>query len=65
MAFKRKLKQISNYDENPNDSSLSSSMKELSWKQENEENRYWIRVKGYMWAKPKKSAFQLLSGGFK
>ena len=55
MAPKRKLKQISNYDENPNDSSLSSSMKEISWKQENKENRYWIRSKGYMWAKPKKS----------
>ena len=57
MAPKRKLKQISNYDENLNDSSLSSSMKEICWKQENEENRYWIRSKGYMWAKPKKMYF--------
>ena len=57
MAPKRKLKQISNCDENPNDSSLSSSMKEISWKQENEENRYWIRSKGYMWAKPKKKVY--------
>ena len=52
-----KLKKISNYDEKLNDSSLSSSMKEISWKQENEENRYWIRSKGYIWAKQKKVYF--------
>ena len=57
MAPKGKLNQISNYDENTNDSTLSSSMNEISWKQENEENRYWIRSKGYMWAKHKKVYF--------
>ena len=54
MAPKRKLKQISNYDEKSNRSSKSNSNEEeKNRKKENEEDRYYRRSKGCIRIKPK------------
>ena len=47
MAAKRKLNQISNYDEKFNGSSLSRSNKRNKPKYENEEDRLWRRLHNY------------------